>query len=95
MCSVCTSYRRWFASIRKKNLLMLCTEILVVCCKVCTEHIHRLSEQNVEILVLNEKEEALDLKDLSLKGYGHIIRQTTGRMNTHSSRPKSKTTCRN
>jgi len=45
----------------------LCTEIIVVCCKVCTEHIHNLSRQNAEILVLNEKQEALEHTEVSLE----------------------------
>ena len=38
--SVRTSYRRWFASIRKKALVIFSTEItlVVVCCKNFTEH---------------------------------------------------------
>ena len=47
---------------------MLCTEIIVVCCKSCTEHINTLrGKRNVEILVLNEKGEVIDHIELSLE----------------------------
>jgi hypothetical protein len=65
--SVRTSYKRWFASIRKKNMLVLCAEIIVVCCKICTEHVHTLRGRNAEILVLNEKNEALEHTEVSLE----------------------------